>query len=35
MKFRKNGYLKKNAKTLDVTADANFDTETYLSSYFY
>jgi hypothetical protein len=30
--FRKNGYLKKNAKTLDVTADANFDTETYLSS---
>jgi hypothetical protein len=25
------GYLK-NAKTLDVTADANFDTETYLSS---
>jgi hypothetical protein len=23
--FEKNGYLKKNAKTLDVTADANFD----------
>ena len=30
--LEKNGYLKKNAKTLDVTADANFDTETYLSS---
>jgi gliding motility-associated lipoprotein GldJ len=30
--LEKNGYLKKNAKTLDVTADANFDTETYLNS---
>ena len=30
--LEKNGYLKKNSKTLDVTADANFDTETYLSS---
>ena len=30
--LEKNGYLKKNAKTLDVTADANFDTETYLHS---
>jgi len=30
--LEKNGYLKKNAKTLDVTADANFDTETYLKS---
>ena len=28
----KNGYLKKNAKTLDVTAESNFDTETYLNS---
>ncbi|WP_338646295.1 gliding motility lipoprotein GldJ [Flavobacterium sp. KS-LB2] len=30
--LEKNGYLKKNAKTLDVTAEANFDTETYLNS---
>ena len=30
--LEKNGYLKKNAKTLDVTADSNFDTETYLNS---
>ena len=30
--LEKNGYLKKNAKTLDVTADSNFDTETYLNA---
>ena len=30
--LEKSGYLKKNAKTLDVTADSNFDTETYLNS---
>ncbi len=30
--LEKNGYLKKNAKTVDVTADNNFDTETYLNS---
>jgi gliding motility-associated lipoprotein GldJ len=30
--LEKNGYLKKNAKTADVTADSNFDTETYLNS---
>nr|WP_315150867.1 gliding motility lipoprotein GldJ [uncultured Flavobacterium sp.] len=30
--LEKNGYLKKNAKTLDVTSDSNFDTETYLNS---
>ena len=30
--LEKNGYLKKDAKTLDVTAESNFDTETYLSS---
>mgnify|MGYP002361717140 CR=1 FL=1 len=30
--LEKNGYLKKNAKTLDVSADSNFDTETYLNS---
>jgi gliding motility-associated lipoprotein GldJ len=30
--LEKNGYLKKNAKTLDVSADNNFDTETYLNS---
>lgn len=30
--LEKNGYLKKNAKTLDVTAEQNFDTETYLNS---
>jgi gliding motility-associated lipoprotein GldJ len=30
--LEKNGYLKKNAKTLDATADSNFDTETYLNS---
>ena len=30
--LEKNGFLKKNAKTLDVTADANFDTDTYLNS---
>lgn len=30
--LEKNGYLKKNAKTNDVTADSNFDTETYLNS---
>ncbi|TRX20673.1 gliding motility lipoprotein GldJ [Flavobacterium franklandianum] len=30
--LEKNGYLKKNAKTLDVAADSNFDTETYLKS---
>jgi gliding motility-associated lipoprotein GldJ len=30
--LEKNGYLKKNAKTLDVTAESNFDTETYLNS---
>lgn len=30
--LEKNGYLKKNAKTQDVTAESNFDTETYLNS---
>jgi gliding motility-associated lipoprotein GldJ len=30
--LEKNGYLKKDAKTLDVSAESNFDTETYLSS---
>lgn len=30
--LEKNGYLKKNAKTLDVSAESNFDTETYLNS---
>jgi gliding motility-associated lipoprotein GldJ len=30
--LEKNGYIKKNAKTNDVTADSNFDTETYLNS---
>jgi gliding motility-associated lipoprotein GldJ len=30
--LEKSGYLKKNAKTKDVTADSNFDTETYLKS---
>ena len=30
--LEKNGYLKKNAKSLDVTAEQNFDTETYLNS---
>ncbi|MBB1192302.1 gliding motility lipoprotein GldJ [Flavobacterium sp. SOK18b] len=30
--LEKNGYLKKNAKTNDVTAESNFDTETYLNS---
>lgn len=30
--LEKSGYLKKDAKTLDVTADSNFDTETYLNS---
>ena len=30
--LEKNGYLKKNAKTVDVTADSNFDTDTYLNS---
>ncbi|MBP4141409.1 gliding motility lipoprotein GldJ [Flavobacterium sp. P4023] len=30
--LEKNGYLKKDAKTQDVTADSNFDTETYLNS---
>ncbi|MFI0490705.1 gliding motility lipoprotein GldJ [Flavobacterium sp.] len=30
--LEKNGYLKKNAKILDVTAEKNFDTETYLNS---
>lgn len=30
--LEKNGYLKKNAKTVDVSAESNFDTETYLNS---
>ncbi len=30
--LEKNGYLKKNAKTLDVSAESNFNTETYLAS---
>lgn len=30
--LEKNGYLKKNAKTNDVSAESNFDTETYLNS---
>lgn len=30
--LEKSGYLKKNAKTLDVKAESNFDTETYLNS---
>ncbi|HAH55664.1 MAG TPA: gliding motility lipoprotein GldJ [Flavobacterium sp.] len=30
--LEKSGYIKKNAKTNDVSADANFDTETYLNS---
>ena len=30
--LEKSGYLKKNAKTLDVTAESNFSTETYLNS---
>jgi gliding motility-associated lipoprotein GldJ len=30
--LEKNGYLKKNAKTNDVSAEANFDTEHYLNS---
>ncbi len=30
--LEKNGYLKKNAKTQDVTAESNFNTETYLNS---
>jgi gliding motility-associated lipoprotein GldJ len=30
--LEKNGYLKKDAKKLEVTADANFDTDTYLNS---
>ena len=30
--LEKNGFLKKNAKTNDVTAESNFDTETYLNS---
>jgi gliding motility-associated lipoprotein GldJ len=30
--LEKNGYLKKNAKTNDVSADSNFDTEAYLNS---
>ena len=32
LQLEKNGYLKKNAKTLDVSAESNFDTETYLNS---
>ena len=32
LQLEKNGYLKKNAKTLDVSAENNFDTETYLNS---
>jgi hypothetical protein len=28
--FLKNGYLKKNAKTNDVSAESSFSTETYL-----
>ena len=31
--LEKNGYLKKNAKTLDVTAESNFDTEMYLNQH--
>jgi gliding motility-associated lipoprotein GldJ len=30
--LEKNGYLKKNAKTLDVSAENNFNTETYLAA---
>jgi gliding motility-associated lipoprotein GldJ len=30
--LEKNGYLKKNAKTLDVSAESNFNTETYLAA---
>ena len=30
--LEKSGYIKRNAKTNDVSADANFDTETYLNS---
>ncbi len=30
--LEKNGYLKKDAKTNDVSAESNFDTETYLNS---
>jgi gliding motility-associated lipoprotein GldJ len=30
--LEKNGYLKKNAKTQDVSAESNFDTETYLNA---
>jgi gliding motility-associated lipoprotein GldJ len=30
--LEKNGYLKKNAKTLDVSAESNFNSETYLAS---
>jgi gliding motility-associated lipoprotein GldJ len=30
--LEKNGYLKKNAKVNDVSAEANFDTETYLNA---
>jgi gliding motility-associated lipoprotein GldJ len=30
--LEKNGYLKKNAKTNDVSAESNFNTETYLNS---
>jgi gliding motility-associated lipoprotein GldJ len=30
--LEKNGYLKKNAKSLDVTAESNFNSETYLAA---
>ncbi|PZX91930.1 gliding motility lipoprotein GldJ [Flavobacterium aquariorum] len=30
--LEKNGYLKKNAKTLDVSAESNFNSETYLAA---
>lgn len=30
--LEKNGYLKKNSKTLDVSAESNFNTETYLAA---
>ncbi|MDR6846250.1 gliding motility lipoprotein GldJ [Flavobacterium granuli] len=30
--LEKNGYLKKNAKSLDVSAESNFNTETYLAA---
>ena len=32
LQLEKSGYLKKNAKTLDVSAESNFNTETYLNS---